>query len=340
MLSLVALLLVGAMLAACGNPPSDPAAQEGAPDAEVEVISVGYLPVVIYAPLYVGIERGYFADEGIDFELDTIRSGNDAIIQLGAGNFDIAMGGANAGLFNAINRGLDFKIVAPMHAEEPPVATPLIISANRTDELQEVSDLEGKRVAVHAFGAAIEYWVMEALAQGGLSMEDVQLEEVLFPDMPAALENGAIDAAVLTEPLVTISKDRGLVAVLSDDFIDGFYASYTYMNAAWLEENPDLARRFMRGYLRASRDLQGDYMDEEVAAAIEKYTEVPAEVVLRIPAPVFDPDGSVPIADLETLQRFYQERGHLEYDELLDVSTFVDTDLAADVAAELDAESE
>jgi hypothetical protein len=81
-------------------------------------------------------------------------------------------------------------------------------------------------------------------------------------------------------------------------------------------------------------------MDKEVAAAIEKYTEVPAEVVLRIPAPVFDPDGSVPIADLETLQRFYQERGHLEYDELLDVSTFVDTDLAADVAAELDAESE
>lgn len=334
-----ALLL--ALLAACSSPQATgPQGQPDGTTATLETVRVGYLPVIIYAPLYVGIERGYFADEGITFDLQPIRSGNDAVVQLAANNFDVAMGGANVGLFNAVNRGLEFRLVAGMHGEEPPIATPLIISANRTDELQTVADLAGKRVAVHAFGAAIEYWLNEALAQGGLTMDDIQLEEVRFPDMPVALENGAIDAAVLTEPLVTISADKGLVAVLSDDYIDGFYASYVYMNNEWLTANPERARKFLRGYLRAVRDLQGDYMTDDIAAAIAKYTDVPVPVLMRIATPIFDPDGAIPVGDLETLQRFYQARGQLEYDELIDVRTFIDTELTAAVAAELDATSQ
>jgi NitT/TauT family transport system substrate-binding protein len=342
---LLALLLIFSMLAAaCGGTPTTDTADESEAEVtdagEASVIRVGYLPVITYTPLYLGIERGYYAAEGIEFELSTIRSGNDAIIQLGAGNFDVAMGGANAGLFNAVNRGLEFRIVAPMHGEEPPVATPLVISANRTDEFQEVADLEGKRVAVHAFGAGIEYWVQQALAQGGLTMDDVELKEVLFPDMPAALENGAIDAAVLTEPLATIGIENGLLAILSEDYIDGFFPTYAYMNNDWLTENPDLAHKFMRGYIRACRDLQGDYMNEEIAEAIEKYTEIPVDVTMQSATPIFDPDGEIPLEDLETLQRFYQEREQLQYDELLDVSTFVNTELAAEVARELDEEEE
>jgi NitT/TauT family transport system substrate-binding protein len=347
---ILALLL--ALLAACGGQTTPPAGEQPAAadtavadadaveeEAETDVIRVGYLPVIIQAPLYVGIERGYFADEGLEFDLSTIRSGNDAVVQLAAGNFDVAMGGANAGLYNAIARGIDFKVVAPMHSESPPLATPLIISADRTDEIQSVADLEGGRVAVHAFGAAIEYWMSEALAQGGLTFDDVELESVLFPNMAAALSNGDIDAAVLTEPLVTINQDQGLVAILSDDYIEGFTATYVYMNEEWRAANPDLARKFMRAYLRACRDLQGDYMTEEMAGIIEQYTEVPAPIVMRSAPAQFDPDGTISVANLEALQEFFMERGHLEYDELLDINSFVDQSLANEVAQELDAET-
>jgi NitT/TauT family transport system substrate-binding protein len=350
--ALLALALLLALLAACGGQTTSPAGEQPAAantaaaeadaveeSADTAVIRIGYLPVIIQAPLYVGIERGYFADEGLTFDLSTIRSGNDAVVQLAAGNFDIAMGGANAGLFNAVARGIDFKIMAPMHSESPPLATPLIISADRVDEIQSVADLEGGRVAVHAFGAAIEYWMHEALAQGDLTFDDVELDTVLFPNMAAALNNGDIDAAVLTEPLVTINTDQELVAVLSDDFIDGFTATYLYMNEEWRTENPDLARKFMRAYLRACRDLQGDYMTEEMAGIIEQYTEVPAPIVMRSAPAQFDPNGTIDVGNLETLQAFFMERGHLEYDEPLDVNTFVDQSLASEVAQELDAEA-
>lgn len=352
--ALLLLLVALLTLSACGTAPAaPPAADEAAPASEpatgesgdtaapeTATIRIGYLPVTIQAPLFVGIERGYFADEGIEFELDVIASGNDAVVQLAAGNFDIAMGGANAGLFNAAERGLEFTIIAPMHGETPPNATPLIISANRTDEITEVADLRGKTVAVHAFGTAIEYWMAEALAQGGLTMDDVNLVAVPFPNMAPALDSGEIDAAVLTEPLVAIGEQQELVAVLSDDFIENFIVSFVYANNEWLTNNPDVAERFMRAYMRAMRDLQGDYtQDAEIAAAIEKYTEVPAAVVAQSTPAIFPADGVIPVTDLETLQTFYAERGLLEFDEPIDISAYVNQEMATTAVEQIEADS-
>jgi len=326
----VALLLILALLTACSATPSA--------ESEIQTIRLGYIPVIIFAPLFVGIERGYFAEENIEIELTTIPNTNDAVIQLAAGNFDVIFAGGNAGVFNALEQGLDFTIIAPMHSESPPVATPLVTGADR-DDIQSVADLAGKRVAVNGIGAAIEYWVDQALAQEGLSIEDVELTAMRFPDMPAALANGSLDAAVITEPLVTINEEQGLVKVLAEDFINGFTATYVLTNAPWLEANPEAARGFMRAYLRACRDLQGDYMNEEIAQIVEEYTQVPAAVVMRSPLAGYNPDGEVPIDDLETLQAFFMQRGSLEYSELLDVNQFVNTEIAAEVAAELDSET-
>lgn len=333
--NIVALLLALTLLVGCGG--GQPPASGGAgPAAQQTTVRLGYIPLVIFAPVYVGVERGYFAQEGVDVELTQINATNEAVVQLAAGNFDVALAGGNAGVFNAIARGLKFKVVAPMHQERPPVATPLVISARRAGEINSVADLKGGTIGINANGAAIEYWVAQALARDGLKISDVQLKAMPFPSMPAALENGALDAAVITEPLVTINKDKGLLAILSDDFIDGFTATYVFMNQPWMEQNPQAAHGFLKAYLRAVRDLQGNYMTPEVAGIVEKYTKVPAAVIQRSALAQYDPSGNVPIRDLETLQMFFLERGLLESRQPLDVSTFVDAQLAAEVAAELD----
>lgn len=328
------LLLISILLVACSTTPD---ADTNSPtDADETTIRLGYVPVIIFAPIYVGIERGYFAEEGLTIDLTALQSTNDAVIQLAAGNFEVAAAGGNAGVFNAIERGLEFKIVAPMHSEAPPLATPLVISANRTDEIQTIADLAGKRVAINGNGAAIEYWMAQALAQGGLSMDDVEVTAMPFPNMPAALENGSLDAAVISEPLVTINVDNGLLSILSEDYIDGFTATFLFMSQSWSEQNPEAARGFMRAYLHACRDLQGDYMTPEIATIIETYTEVPAPIIERSKLAQYDPNGVVPVEDLQTLQTFFMGRGSLEYEDLLDIDPFVDTDLATEVAAELD----
>lgn len=299
-------------------------------------LRLGYVPVMIFAPLFVANERGYFAQEGIEVELQPVTGGSDSVVQLAAGNFDVAVGGAGAGLFNAAQRGVKFTIVAPMHSERPPLTSPLVISAKRADEFKSVADLRGKKVSINATGAATEYWLAQALEKNGLTINDVEVTTVAFSQVPAALESRSIDAAILGEPLTTINEDNGTVKVLAEDFINGFHSTFVYMGEPLLKGKPDLARGFMRAYLKACRDLQGDYMNQEIAGIIEKYTKVPAAVTLRANAAQYDPNGVVPMDDLKTLQTYFLSRGLLEYTDPLDLTPFVDAQLAAEVAKELD----
>lgn len=344
------LLLAAIVLVACdmGGPTvtSTPIATSGAsgtpgagntPPADLTTVRIGYINVMIFAPLYVAIERGYFAEEGIKVELTPLQGGSDSVVQLAAGNFDAAIGGAGAGLFNAANRGVKFTIVAPMHSERPPVTSPLVISAKRTD-ITKISDLKGKKVAVNATGSATEYWLAKALAREGVTFDDVELQTVPFRDVPAALENGSLDASILGEPLVTINEDNGVVKVLTEDFIDNFYSTYLYFGDPLMKEKPEVARGFLKAYLRACRDLQGNYMNDDIAKIIEKYTQVPADVVKRASTPQFEPNGRIPIDNITTLQDYFADRGSLEYTEKLDVARFINTELARQAAAELDAE--
>lgn len=308
-----------------------------APAGNLTRVHVGYVPVMIFAPIFVAQERGYFAKEGLDVQLTPVQGGSDSVVQLAAGNFDAAVGGMGAGLLNAAARGVKFTIVAPMHSEKPPLASPLVISAKRAGEFKSVADLKGKKVSINATGAATEYWLAKALATKGLTFKDVQLQTVPFSNVPAALESGSLDAAILGEPLATINKDKGIVKVLADDFIDGFTSTYLYMGDPLLKNNPKAANGFMKAYLHACRDLQGNYMNDDVASIIEKYTKVPAGVIKRASLAQYDPNGRISLDDINTLQDYFFTRNELEYKAKLDMSRFVDTEVARQVAADLDA---
>ncbi|MEO8130039.1 MAG: ABC transporter substrate-binding protein, partial [Bryobacteraceae bacterium] len=181
------------------------------------------------------------------------------------------------------------------------------------------------------------YWLGEALKKNGMTFDDIQLTSLAFRDVPAALESGSLDASMLGEPLVTTNVDQGIVSILANDFIDGFTATYLYMGTPFIQDDPQAALGFMRAYLKACRDLQGDYLknDPDIAKIIEKYTQVPADVILRAAAPQYNADGVMPTADLETLQTYFISRGELQYKEPIDLSKFVDESLAKAAVAQL-----
>lgn len=332
-------ILVAACVAPVG-PAAAPTATE-TPAAEggpLTRVRVGHVPVTIYAPLFIAAEKGYFADEGIDIELLPVEGGTENVVQVSAGNFDVAGGGIGAGMLNAVARGIEFEIVAPLHTERPPLTSPFVVSKARFDsgELTQMSDLKGMKVSINAKGAATEYWLWQALQQGGLDFVDVEVLGVGFREVAPALESGSLDGAILGEPLATFAEDQGLIARLSQDFIDGFTSTVIYFNKDWATNNPDLAQGFVKAFIRGARDLNGDrwYSDENVAI-IEKYTGVPAEVVKRANRSYHDPNGTVPLADLMELQRFFRAQGELSYDEEIDMSEFINTSYAEAALAEL-----
>ncbi len=291
-------------------------------------IRVVHVPVLIFAPLYVAIERGYFRLQGLDVELIGTPGGASSFAVLASGRAEVVVGGLGAALFNAAARGLDFKVVGPVHMEKPPVSTPLVVSKKVYDsgQIRSVRDLRGKKVSVNVLGSATEFWLNAALLKGGLSMEDVQVTAVNFPDVPAALENGAIAAGLLGEPLATLAEDRGQIVRLSDDFVNGVQVTALYYSGEFMRTHPREAVGFMVAWLRASRDLYGGgYKRDDVAAIVEKYTGVPATVVKRAAAPFHEPNGKMNFNDFKRLQEFFKKRGELTYEKPLEPSQYIDT---------------
>jgi NitT/TauT family transport system substrate-binding protein len=328
MMKRIITLVAAASLAACAAPPVAQQAAPAKPAAELQIVKFGFVPVAINGPVYVAAEKGYFAEEGLKVEFLPIEGGSDAVVQVASGNFDVAGGGISASMLNAVARGIEFEIAASLHTERPPLASPFVVSKKRYEsgELTKMSDLKGKKVATNNRGTATEWWLSEALRQGGVDITEVEVLGLPFPQVAPALESGTLDGAILTEPFATAGEDKGLIVRLSEDFVNGFKPTYVYFNKAWVMANPDLATRFIKAYLRGARDLQGEaYFDDANVAAISKYTKVAPDVIRRARRPHFDPNGTVSLDDIQTLQQFYRKQGLLNYEQDLDMSKFVNT---------------
>lgn len=346
---LVVVSLVATMLAACGGDSNESTATTSAGAAsptaatdtaspateattpvELTKVTVGFIPVLIYAPVALAHDKGYFADYGLDVQLEPLAGGSDMVVLTANGDFDIGVGGTGPAFFNAVARGIDLRLISPLHFERNQAATPLVVSKKRYDsgELTKPGDLEGKKVSVNARGAT-EYWLDTALRTDGLTIADVDLQTLPFPDVAAALDSGALDGAMLGEPLVTQAEKNGLVVRLDADFPENFQPTFVWVNPAFAEKTPDLVTGFMAGMLRGCRDLWSDDWDsDENLAILESYTKVPPDLIREAARTYCEPNGDIHADDLNTLQTFFEDRGLLEYDTPLDVETLIDRSFA------------
>jgi NitT/TauT family transport system substrate-binding protein len=296
------------------------------PDDAVDV-TIGYTPISIFAPMFVAYEKGYFAEEGLNVTLEALPGGSDMVVHTATGEFDAGIGGIGPAYWNAAAQELPVTIIAPGHMEGSPVASPLMISkaACESGEITRVSDLKGKRVAVNAPGAT-ELWLDTALRSDGLTIEDITLEYMPFPDAVAALDSGALDASIIGEPLATKAENDGIAVRLASDFeVQSYQVTAIFASDQFLADNPEAATGLVTAYLRASRDLTENFNDPLNLAIIEKYTSVPMPLIAESIKPVYQVDGEIDLESLSILQDFFRDRDLLDYDENLDPATMVDT---------------
>lgn len=295
--------------------------------ANATKVVMGYVPASIFAPVFVANEKGYFAEQGLDVDLQPLPGGSDMVVLTATGKFDAGIGGIGPAYWNGANQGLPLKIIAPGHAEGSPVATPLMISKKNCDsgKIKSVKDLKGKKVSVNARGAT-EYWLDQALRTGGLTIKDIDLQTLPFPDAVTALNSGAIDAAMVGEPLATKAEQNGIAVRLLANFpVQNIQPTMIFANDTFLQKHPDAAVGLVAGYLKAARDLTANFNDPLNLAIIQKYTNVPAALVASSVKPVYSTSGTIDLKSLSTLQTFFRDRGQLDYDKDIDPKTLVDT---------------
>jgi NitT/TauT family transport system substrate-binding protein len=294
---------------------------------ETTKLSFGYIPVIAFAPVYVAQGLGYYAEQGLDVDLQQFAGGSEMIASLATNDLNVGFGGAGPGLFNAYEQGLPVKIIANGHHEGDPVATPLVVSKAKCEsgEIRSVADLKGKKVSINAPGAT-EYWLSQALAQGGLTIDDIDLQTLAFPDAVAALGSGAIDAAILGEPTATLAEQQGVGVILTNNFdVQGIVPTMVYANTDFLAANPEVAAKLMAAYVKACQAImERGFSDPEILPIIAEYTGLPAELIAASVTPQFTVDAEISVDSLVTLQTFFRQMGELSYDTDIDPNTMID----------------
>lgn len=317
------LVFIVAVLALQGCAESPAANPETMPD--LGKIRVGYVPVI--ATVYIAYEKGYFKEQGLDVELVPFDSGAKMVAALSAGQLDVGSGEAGTALLNAIDQGFDVKVV--MGTGSMPKGygpNPFLVRKDLYDsgEVTEPADLVGKKVAVNIPRGMVEYLVSEVLAKGNLTIDDVELVVLPFPEMSVALANKAIDAAILTEPLASkaVKDDMAVVLVGGDEIVDRMQISVMYFGKRLLDPaNWEVGVRYLMGHLKAVREVYGDgWKNEDIAGIVSKYSNIPIPVVQNSVKPYSEPNGAINEATIENVQKYFIEQGYVDYDQAIPLS--------------------
>jgi NitT/TauT family transport system substrate-binding protein len=323
-----ALALVAVLLALVPTSPpvsTGASAAEAAPLAQARRVTIGYVPNAAFAPVFVAYEKGYYREQGLDVTLEPLTGGADMATQTAVGNFDVGTGGPGAGLFNALARGINIVITAPVSVVRTPNVAQLVASRAAYDrgEVRSIADLRGKRVSIIARGAANDYYLDQALRRGGLTIWDIDLQVLPSPEAVAALANDAIPAALIVEPFATEAVNRGVGVLLTDDYLENFIAIVMYFNEQFARQRREDGIGVVTALYKAARDLDPVYRDEDVAI-IAQYTRLSPEVIRTAGRAYHDVSGDLHLADIEELQRFVMARGEANYSEPLDLARYVD----------------
>jgi NitT/TauT family transport system substrate-binding protein len=294
----VAMLLVALACAvgvsACGDDDDGGGAGEG----ETTTLRVGVIPIADVAPLFLGMDKGFFKEQQLKLDPQFAEGGAAITPAVVSGDFQIGFSNTIS-LLIAASQDLPVQIISQGvlagRTEEQAWADLLVL---KDGPIKEPRDLEGKTIAVNTLNNICEVTIKASLEKEGVAVDTLKFAEVPFPDMNAALEAGRVDGACVVEPFVSQGKAgaaRGIDPFYVRTAPDLTVATY-FTSTQYAEENPDVVDRFVEAMNRSLTYAQSH--PDEVRQVLLDYTEIPPEAAEQITLPVWRPDLNVPTIEL------------------------------------------
>jgi NitT/TauT family transport system substrate-binding protein len=236
------LVFVALLLSACQPAPSN--------TGELQTIRLpmGYIPNIQYAPFYVAVERGYFADAGFEIEFDYAFE-TDGVALVGAGEVPFAIVSAEQVLL-ARAQELPVVYVAAWYQ-----GSPVAVVAKTESGIAAPQDLVGRRIGLPGLFGGNYIALRALLAANGIAEEDVTLDSIGFNQVQAlaADQEEAIVGFVSNEPVQLEAQGYSVNVIRVADYVD--LASNGIMtNETMLAENPQEVRAFVEAFLHGLTD--------------------------------------------------------------------------------------
>ena len=288
--------------------------------AEAKKVKVGILKLTSSAPVFVGVEKGFFREAGVEPELVYFQAAQPVAVAIASGDIDVGATGLTAGLFNIVAGGEKLWVVADKGREWPGYPLTALV-VQKDGPIQSIRDLRGKKVGITQLGSTFHYMLGNLVEQEGLTLADVEPAPLrTLGAMVEALQARRVDAILVPQPFPATTVEKGFGRVLH------WVGDKLAYQVAALFYSPKLARdheravAFMKGYVRAShyyfdavlarrdgKPVHGPQY-EEVVAITARYTEATPEII-RLGFPYQDRDARLDVADIGRQLGWYHRTG-------------------------------
>ena len=246
---------------------------------------------IFYAPQYVAIEEGYFAEEGLDLTLVTGFGADKVLTALISGEADIGFMGAEASIYAYQEGATD---PAVNFAQLTQRAGNFLVAR---EEMQDFKweDLKGKKVLGGRKGGMPEMVFEYILRKNGLdSQKDLTIDQSIdFGSTAAAfIGDKSADFTVEFEPSATALEREGAGYVVASLGVDSGYVPYTSYSAktSYMEKNPEIIQKFTNALQKGMEYVQG-HTPEEIAEVIApQFAETDLDIVTTIVKRYYEQD--------------------------------------------------
>lgn len=221
-------------------------------------------------PFYA-TEMGFFRNFGLDVQTVTLANGGMISAGVSAGTFQIAQAGIPP-LATARANGLPFLLIAPASIATVKILTTALVVA-KNGPIHSARDLSGKTVAVSGL-----HNIPHIGAQAWIDRNGGDAKSVRYVEMPdaitgAAVADGRIDAAVISQPSLSAAlagNGRVLGAVYSG-IADDFFISGWFATESFVKTRPDVVSKFASAMAETARWANANH--EKSGPILEKYTK-------------------------------------------------------------------
>ncbi|MGZ5032271.1 MAG: ABC transporter substrate-binding protein [Usitatibacter sp.] len=282
-------------------------------------------------PLWVGMEKGFFAQNGVELTVTPTPNSVFQMQNLAAGKFDIA--------FSTVDNVVAYD---EGQGEAPLAETPDFfafmggqygaVRLVAQPDITEIAQLKGKSLAVDAATTGYAFVMKKLLQKGGLAEGDYQLEKLGGTAQRAeALMQGKTAATILTSPLEIAPEARGYKRLANAvDSIGPYQAVLGVARRSWAKEHADGLVGFIRGYVEALDWLSDPAHRAEAVAIYRKNIPQASEVaankaweVLVASPEGFQKKAKLDLAGIKTVLDLRSEFG-VPKKALSDPSKYVD----------------
>jgi NitT/TauT family transport system substrate-binding protein len=248
------------------------------------------IAILDVAPIHLGKQKGFFTSRNIELTLTNAQGGAAIVPAVLSGQFQFGFSNV-VSLLLAQSRNLPLKVVCNGNNSTGVDGQDFgSVLVNSGSPIRGAADLPGRSVAVNTLQNIVDTTVRASVREAGGDPSSLRFVEMPFPDMPAALRGGRVDAAFMVEPFQSAARAQGARSVASSyvDAAPDLTVAVYFTSTSLTSQNADLVRRFGEA-MRESLAYANDHPDE-ARAVIGTYTQIAPEVIADLTLPKWPPD--------------------------------------------------